>query len=850
MRAFLSHSSLDKAIVIDVQKGLEAESTWLDRAEIEWGEMFLERIAEGVASATDFVLFWSKNASKSEWVRLEVNMAFLQALRRKAIRLRVVVLDDTPLPLYLEPYQAFSVVGSTSPISDILQKLKALLKEAPRSVRSRFVNRHDETAKIEAAVDDPDFRAVCAFGFTGVGKSSTIQEGLQRIFAGASIVRIDVSEGTGFVELALALSASVLRETLPESLSKEQLDGKIRLCVETVVKNGQLLLLSNVQHWLDEDSQPQGPLTSLLTIVSDLPALSSRPVFMTSTRRPNLDVAIQDRVMQFSIRGLKDEHIAALVRNWYFAIYDKELPMEDSDRIAPKLYGHPVAARLVAGLLGDHSADFLEKYPEELVALRRDLARVLLQDLKLTTAAEKLMETLALAGIGLPASVLVAAGSSDTEFQQAVAQCANAGLITADRVIETHPLFHDFFWHRLHRSDYRQRSLDLAEALRLHINGMDKTAPEFATLLPVIYRSYALGGEIGKANALRHDLSGELEAAALTLYNRRDYQLADQYISAVLESNPKNWRMRLYRGRIRVRKEEWKEAERIFAGMLEERPLDVGVLHAMGWSQLKQRNWSKALQLFTAIIAKREHVRSLVDAGECLHRLNRNEEALEFLARAKEQESENAYALDLESRILEDIGELDAAYDSAELAAARDPLNERYQNRLGVIRARQKRPQLAIPHFKSAIVLDPDRFSPANSLAAAYLEIDEWELADGLLSELEKKARTPSDFALLAHTKARVAFAKGELDESKDLLKAEIAASRNVIPNLGVLINVLCSLFDSNYTSFPAIASVELNEAENALKKISELDPSNEFLDSLRRNITDRQVRQKPIRRL
>jgi tetratricopeptide (TPR) repeat protein len=554
--------------------------------------------------------------------------------------------------------------------------------------------------------------------------------------------------------------------------------------------------------------------------------------------------------MQFSIRGLKDEHIAALVRNWYFAIYDKELSMEDSDRIAPKLYGHPVAARLVAGLLGNHSVDFLEKYPEELVALRRDLARVLLQDLKLTTAAEKLMETLALAGIGLPASVLVAAVSSDTEFQQAVAQCANAGLITADRVIETHPLFRDFFWHRLHRSDYRQRSLDLAEALRLHINGMDKTAPEFATLLPVIYRSYALGGEIGKANALRRDLSGELEAAALTLYNRRDYQLADQYISAILESNPKNWRMRLYRGRIRVRNEEWKEAERIFTGMLEERPHDVGVLHAMGWSHLKQRNWSKALQLFTAIIAKREHVRSLVDSAECLHRLNRNEEALEFLARAKERESENAYALDLESRILEDIGELDAAYDSAELASARDPLNERYQNRLGVIRARQKRPQLAIPHFKSAIVLDPDQFSPANSLAAAYLEIDEWELAGELLPELEKKARTPSDFALLAHTKARVAFAKGELGESKDLLKAEIAASRNVIPNLGVLINVLCSLFDGNYMSFPAIASVELNEAENALKKISELDPSNEFLDSLRRAITDRQVRQKPIRRL
>lgn len=845
MRAFLSHSSADKTIVIGVQGGLETDSTWLDRAEIEWGDLFLERIAEGITSASDFVLFWSKSASSSEWVRLEINMAFIQALRRKAIRLRIVMLDNTPLPLYLQPFQVFSVAGSASPISDILQKLRPLLREPPRSVRSRFVNRHGEIAKIEAAVDDPGFRAVWAFGFTGVGKASTIQEALQHVFEGINIVKVDVGQGTGFVELALALSASVLRETLPEALSQEQLDDRIRLCVETLVKNGQLLVLSNVQHWLDEDGQPQGPLVLLLTIVSELPALSSRPIFLTSTRRPALDAAILDQLTLFHIPGLKDEHVAALVRNWYFAIYDKELPTADASRIAPKLYGHPVAARLVAGLLGNHSVDFLDQYPQELVALRRDLARVLLQDLNLSPAAEKLMETLALAGVGLPASVLVTAGSSEDEFQQAVAQCASAGLITADKAIETHPLFQDFYWHRLHHSDYRQRSLDLAEALRVRLDGMDKTSPEFASLLPVIFRSYALGGELGKATALRRDLSGELEATAITLYNRRDYQLADKYISYILDADPSNWRMRLYRGRIRVRQEEWEDANRIFVGMLQDRPHDIAVLHAMGWSQLRQRNWSKALQLFTAIIAKRAHVASLRDAAECLHRLNRDEEALEFLSRAKERESENPFVLDLESRILENMGELDAAYDSAELAAARDPLNERLHNRLGVIRVKQRRPQLAISHFQKAIELDPDQFSPANSLAAAYLDIDEWEQAEQLLAELEKKARTPSNFALLTHTKARIAYAKGDFAAAKKLLKSEIVASRNVIPNLGLLVQVQCGLFDLNQAAFPAIASVELKEAENELDRILELDPSNEFIENLRRSVTDRQIKQK-----
>jgi tetratricopeptide (TPR) repeat protein len=852
MRAFLSHSSEDKAIVVAVHSELEADSTWLDRAEIEWGDLFIERIDDGIQLATDFVLFWSRAASKSEWVRFEINMAFILALRQKAIRFRIIRLDDTPLPLHLQPFHVFSVVGSASPSSEILQKLKPLLREPVGSVRSRFVNRHDEIAKIEASVDDPDFRAIWAFGFTGVGKSSVINQALNRIFEGANVVQIEVNQGTGFVELALALFASVRHKVLPESLDQSQLEQEIRLCVEMLSKNGQLLVFSNVQHWFDEEGQPEGPLPTILSIIGELASLSNRPVFLTSTRRPILDPLILKRLMVFRVAGLKDEYVSALIRNWYFAIYDKELAPEDASRIAPKLFGHPVAARLVAGLLGDHSVDFLEQYPSELVALRRDLARILLQDLKLSPASEELMETLALAGVDLPASVLAATCSSEDDFQQAVAQCASAGLIVAESTIETHPLFRDFYWHRLHRSDYRKRSIDLAEALQARLDHVAKDSPvraslEYASLLQVAFRSYALAGEIGKATALRHDLSGELEATAITLYNRRDYPLADQYVSLVLDSNPGSWRMRLYRARIRIRQENWEEAYQILSKMLKERPLDVGVLHAMGWSQLKQRHWSQALQVFTGIIARREHGASLRDAAECLQRMNRNEEALEFLARAKVIESENPFVLDLESRILEDMGELDAAFDSAELAAARDPLNERLQNRLGVIRVKQGKPHLAISHFIRAMDMDPDIFSPAHSLAAAYLEIDEWEKAEELLPNLEKKARTPSDRMLLTHTKARIALEKKDLATSKELLKSEIAASRNVIPNLGLLVQVQCELFDQNRLDYPAMASVELKEAENALARIEDLDPSNERIENFRRSVADRQMNQNRI---
>lgn len=840
MRAFLSHSSVDKKLVVAVHEGLEKNSTWLDRAEIEWGELFLERIAEGIASATDFVLFWSGAAARSEWVRLEVNMAFIQALRRRAIRLRVVLLDATPLPLYLQPFHAFSVVGSASPSDDILQRLIPLLREPVRSARSRFVNRHEEIGRLEAAVDDPEFHTVWTFGFTGVGKTSLIEEALKRIFEGAEIVRVDVTQGTGFVELALELSALARHETLPVGLDQSQLESDIRLSIEVLAKEGRLLLLSNVQHWLDESGEPYGPLPFVLTAARELAPFEKRPLFLTSTRRPSLDGAGLARLTLIHIPGLKDEHIATLVRNWHFSIYDRELSPDDAKRIAAKLYGHPVAARLVAGLLGDHTVNFLEEYPREIISLRRDLARVLLQGLNLSPVAERLMETLALAGVALPAPVIAATGFSEEEFQEAIAQCASAGLVTADLDIETHPLFREFFWHHLHRGDYGRLAMKLADAVTAHLSTLDKESPEFARLLLVAFRSYALAGDLPRANALRRDLSGELESTAISLYNRRNYTLADEYVQHLLDENPANWRMRLYRARIRIRQEEWVQADKILQQMLRERPEDIGVLHAMGWSQTRQHHWQQALELFTRVISRREHVASLRDAAECLHRLERNEEALKFLHRAKQQESENPFVLDLESRILEDLDQLAPAYESALLASARDPVNAHMQNRLGVIRTKQGLPDLAISHFQSAIELDHDLFSPANSLASAYLDVGDVASAERLFPDLQVKARTPRESDLLRHTEARIAFSRKDFERSRDILKREVALDHNVVPNLGLLVRVEFGLFDQNIRDFPTIADLSLRSAESALTRIVALDQGNAFIDTLRSQLEER----------
>jgi tetratricopeptide (TPR) repeat protein len=226
---------------------------------------------------------------------------------------------------------------------------------------------------------------------------------------------------------------------------------------------------------------------------------------------------------------------------------------------------------------------------------------------------------------------------------------------------------------------------------------------------------------------------------------------------------PDSQRLCMLWARVRVREENWMEADAILDEMLMERDGDIGALHAKGWLRLRRRRLKEALEIFARIIARREHVASLRDAAECLHRLKRNDEALEFLKRAKARESENPFLLDLESRILEEKGELEPAYELALLASTRDPLNGHLHHRLGQIRIKQGHPETAIPHFEKSMEIDSDQFSPANSVAAAYLDTGRVDATEKIFGSLVKKARTPGEHALVEQIRARLAFVNGDL---------------------------------------------------------------------------------------
>ena len=137
--------------------------------------------------------------------------------------------------------------------------------------------------------------------------------------------------------------------------------------------------------------------------------------------------------------------------------------------------------------------------------------------------------------------------------------------------------------------------------------------------------------------------------------------------------------MRMYLARIHVRRNRWDEADKLIEALLKERPRDRGIQHLRGWRLLRAKFYDEALTAFLKVLDRHDrHVASYRDSAECLYRLDRPAEALEFLERAKHIESDNPFALELEARIYEDMGQYEEALTAARTAVVRNPSSWRY----------------------------------------------------------------------------------------------------------------------------------------------------------------------------
>ena len=100
-KVFISHSHVDRATATNLQRVLEKyqAQTYLDQDKIQVGDVLPDRIRQGIEWCNTFLLIWSTNSARSNWVNKEWNMAY--TLQRKIIP---YCLDRTSRPYPLDNF--------------------------------------------------------------------------------------------------------------------------------------------------------------------------------------------------------------------------------------------------------------------------------------------------------------------------------------------------------------------------------------------------------------------------------------------------------------------------------------------------------------------------------------------------------------------------------------------------------------------------------------------------------------------------------------------------------------------------------------------------------------------------
>lgn len=100
---FLSHNSSDKEYVrkLAAAVAVTGAHVWFDEWVIRPGDSIPGAVDQGLTGFSTFALVWSEAASKSRWVKTEMEAAVTRWIRDDRIKLVPVLLDKTPLPALL-----------------------------------------------------------------------------------------------------------------------------------------------------------------------------------------------------------------------------------------------------------------------------------------------------------------------------------------------------------------------------------------------------------------------------------------------------------------------------------------------------------------------------------------------------------------------------------------------------------------------------------------------------------------------------------------------------------------------------------------------------------------------------
>lgn len=757
IKAFLSHTSIDKDLVGRVHKKLDADNAWYDAADIENGDSIPERVNEGLKNATHYVLFWSERASQAPWVRAELNAAFVQMMAQKC-KFMIFVLDETALPELLQPYK-YTKVDKTNLDLAATQIAAEIMSQGGADIHlSRFVNRTKEIGQLEENVR-LGRKLIVLHGLLGIGKSSLAEKAMLWLYPNraSNIITLDFNSIPGMAELSIELSRRTKIAMLNDNCGDENQKNSIRYFFEMITDLNYLLILKNVKGWLNED----GTLSDNLQFVTDLVVkteMFNSTVIMTSSRFIELPNDYFEYTSQMPVKGMDDTHISDIIK--YNLPSSFEFDSKKNLEFAKRLQGYPLAAKLSAYRISNQGYDYYLQQPSKIQSLKIGLAKEFIAYAGLTPLCQKYLRIQSLSRsrlrseeyeVAFPELKDQVAILADEAFFSGVLSFDEDGCYKLEAIVEDY--FHDLAFNSPERKEICGQ---LETFLTKEIQTVkDKSCEKYMRLVPVAVRILALNGKVDQARSLRAELTATIISSMWEQYNHADYDEAFNTANSILEDNENNFEALYVKAICLIRFDDYELAETILNQLLEDDVANCArCYYSLGRIQKQQGRYEEAIELFQIALYKRpRYLSPYREMADCYIHMGDFEAARASIVSAKKIDDSNIFVILLEAQLLQKEGN---ATKSIKLLSNQSLL-ERSADQI-LFRKGRAYDQLgqaynACECYNQALRWN-QRMYDARLCLLNHEIIDNPEKASGTISELKKKLRGKRK-AILTNIEAR-----------------------------------------------------------------------------------------------
>ena len=662
MRAFLSHSSLEKAFVGEVAKELGRQYCVYDVFEFQTGDDFRSAIRKGLDKSNIFVLFASEASLKRDWVKFEIDEAELRKIRGDIKKFLVYVTDEKEtnrrIPEWLQRGKVRFFASPKAVARDIDHHLQELIRE---NQHPTFVGRREEIKNTEEALIPTDGtkgpRAFLFFGLPGIGRRTLGRRAGTDILSLPKSVAISIESGDKLSDVAIKLEEEIApndnnvdflkRVSDIEKLNeKESIDIALN-DLSALVEEGTLPILFDQGGLLDNDGNI---LQDFLPLLVEVLARKDIYLAIVTKRRPNIDGDIRtSKLPCIRITELKADDVRRLLAT---LAGKREIPLNAAQisDLAGLVRGYPPAAFFAIDLVSRYGIESVLANTRPLAQFRFSYFISELSKTEIMTNERKnIIRLLAHYG-ALPLAVLGPALDLTSErLSESLTYLYDCAFVTPNgdgRFELADPLID-----AVHRvvggiGDIDHKKLNAA--LELYLRQLDSDEKRL-DLSRALFRSATLSGS--KESDLAVRLSADLIKVTKDFYHEGDYGNAVKFGAFSVEKAPKNIDVRSYYVRALVKEEMFHEAEREIKEIR-----DLGSLRdayfLSGFMEHRRDRLRPAISDFEESIKRgRRGVAVHRELADCYFRVGNIEAARKHIDVAQTNDSENRFIVDLQIQI-------------------------------------------------------------------------------------------------------------------------------------------------------------------------------------------------------